>query len=91
MRNKLNIYQEYKVNNTGSKRSIEDNIRDGRKQSSYIVLRFDIDVDKDFALQKINNSIRFLNKNMGADPNNKTIEEVLVIFKNSEFAKIKRE
>lgn len=87
----LNIYQEYKVNKTGSKRSIEDNIRDGRKQSSYIVLRFDIDIDKDFALQKISDSIMFLNKNIGIDPNNKIIEEVFVIFNNGEYTKIKKE
>ena len=87
----LNILQEYKLNTKGTLRSIEDSIRRGRKQAHYIVIRFDVEVKKQETINYIKSKIRYLNNNMGNDPRNLEIEELLVLFDDNDFEKIKRE
>lgn len=87
----LNILQEYKLNTKGTLRSIEDSIRRGRKQAHYIVIRFDVEVKKQETINYIKSKIRYLNNNMGNDPRNLEIEEVLILFDDNDFEKIKRE
>lgn len=87
----LGIELEFKINSEGTLRSIEDSIRRGRKQAHYIVIRFDVEVKKQETINYIKNKIRYLNNNMGNDPRNLEIEEVLVLFDDNDFEKIKRE
>ncbi len=87
----LGIELEFKINSEGTLRSIEDSIRRGRKQAHYIVIRFDVEVKKQETINFIKNKIRYLNNNMGNDPRNLEIEEVLVLFDDNDFEKIKRE